>query len=113
VSDRDVVFTSTFRKELFTLIGVTLQMSSTFHTQSDDQSKATNKIITMYLRCLTSNRTRQWLQWLLWAEFCYNSTYHSSLRTSSFRVVYGRDPPQLPAYTADEAKLPMVDSQLR
>jgi hypothetical protein len=89
VSDRDVVFTSTFRKKLFTLVGVTLQMSSTFHTQSNDQSKATNKIIMMYLRCLTGNWTRQWLRWLLWVEFCYNSTYHSSLRTSSLRVVYG------------------------
>jgi hypothetical protein len=27
-------------------------------------------------------------------------------------VVYGRDPPQLRAYTAGEAKLPTVDSQL-
>jgi hypothetical protein len=87
-------------------------MSSVFNPQSDGQSKATNKIITMYLRCLTGDRPRQWLRWLPWAEFCYNSAYHPSLRTSTFRVVYGRDPPQLHAYTAGEAKLPTVNSQL-
>jgi hypothetical protein len=50
---------------------------------------------------------------LLWAEFCYNSAYQSSLQTSPFRVVYGHDPPQLCTYTAGEAKLPAMDSQLR
>jgi hypothetical protein len=67
----------------------------------------------MYLRCLTGDRPRQWLCWLPWPKFCYNSTYQSSLRTLPFRVVYGREPPQLCAYMADEAKLPAVDSQLR
>jgi transposase InsO family protein len=75
VSDRDPVFTSEFWRELLRLAGVKLQMSSAFHPQSDGQSEATNKIITMYLRCLTGDWPRQWLEWLPWAEFCYNSSY--------------------------------------
>jgi transposase InsO family protein len=56
VSDRDPVFTSKFWTELFKLSGVKLQLTSAFHPQSDGQSEAVNKVITMYLRCLISDR---------------------------------------------------------
>jgi transposase InsO family protein len=64
VSDRDPVFTSTFWKELMRLFGINLQMTTAFHPQSDGQAEAANKVITMYLRCLTGDRPRQWLRWL-------------------------------------------------
>jgi hypothetical protein len=89
VSDRDPVFTSTFWKELFQFAGVKLLLSSAFQLQIDGQSEVTNLTIAMYLRCLAGDRPRSWLQWLPWAEFCYNSSYQSSLRTTPFQVVYG------------------------
>jgi transposase InsO family protein len=75
VSDHDPVFTSKFWIELFKLSGVKLQLTSAFHPQSDGQSEAVNKVITMYLRCLIGDRPRQWLKWLPWAEYCYNTTF--------------------------------------
>jgi transposase InsO family protein len=72
ISDRDPVFTSKFWIELCALSGVKLQLSLAFHPQTDGQSEAANKVITMYLRCLAGDRPRQWLKWLSWAEFCYN-----------------------------------------
>jgi hypothetical protein len=112
VSDRDPVFTGHFWQELFKLSGTQLHFSSAFHPQSDRQSEATNRIITLYLRCLSSNRPRQWLQWLPWAEYCYNTAFQSSLRTSPFWVVYGRDPPSLRQFVPGEAVLPVVQSQM-
>jgi hypothetical protein len=97
VSDCDPVFTGHFWQELFRLSGVKLQLSSVFHLQLDGQSEAANKIITMYLCCLVGDRFCSWLQWLPWAKFCYNSSFQASLKTSPFRVVYGRDPPSLHA----------------
>lgn len=61
ISDRDSVFTSNFWTELFQLAGIRLRMSSAFHPQSDSQTEATNHIITMYLRCLSSDYPRQWV----------------------------------------------------
>jgi hypothetical protein len=87
-------------------------MSSTFHPQSDGQSKATNKILTMYLRCLTGDRPRQWFRWLPWVEFYYNSSFQASLHTSSFRVVYGHEPPLVRMYAGDETRLLAVHQQL-
>jgi hypothetical protein len=111
VSDRDPVFTSEFWRELFRLVGVKLNMSA-FHPQSDGQSEATNKIIAMYLRCLTGDRPRNWLEWLPWAEFCYNS-HQQSLKTSPFEFVYGRPPPSIRTYAPGDARLPVVDRAMR
>jgi hypothetical protein len=66
----------------------------------------------MYLRCLAGDWPRQWLQWLPWAEYCYNTSFHSSLRSTPFKVVYGREPPSLRAYTPSEAHLSAIHQQL-
>jgi hypothetical protein len=113
VSDRDTVFTSAFWTELFRLAGVKLHMSSAFHPQSDGQSEVVNRVIIMYLRCLAGHRPRTWLQWLPWDEFCYNTSYHTTLKCSPFRVVYGREPPTLVSYHPGIAKVTAVDQQLQ
>jgi hypothetical protein len=100
LSDRDPVFTSTFWKDLFQLAGVTLWFSSAFHPQMDGQSEVANHTIAMYLRCLVGDHPRSWLQWLPYAEFCYNSYYQSALWATPFEVVYGRQPPALLQYEA-------------
>jgi hypothetical protein len=108
VSDRDPVFTSTFWQELWRLVGSKLHMSTAFHPQSDGQSEAANRVIIMYLRCLTGDRPKQWLRWLPWAEFVFNTAYQSSLRDTPFRVVYGRDPPSVRSYEPGETRVPAV-----
>jgi hypothetical protein len=85
VSDRDLVFTGNFWWELFRLAGVKLKLSSAFHPQLDGQSEVTNKIIAKYLQRLVGDRSSTWLQWLAWAEFCYNSSVEALLKTSPFR----------------------------
>jgi hypothetical protein len=56
VSDRDPVFTSTFWTEIFRLSGIQLWMSTTFYPQTDGQSKVTNRILRVYLRCLAGDQ---------------------------------------------------------
>jgi hypothetical protein len=108
VSDRDTVFTSMFWRELMRLMGTKLHMSSAFHPQSDGQTEATNRVIIMYLRCFTGDRPRQWLRWLPWAEYVYNTAYQSSLRETPFRVVYGRGPPSIHSYEPGETRVDAV-----
>jgi hypothetical protein len=98
VSDRNPVFTSNFWRELFKLTGVKLNMTSVFHPQSDGSQKPRTRLSTMCLCRVTDDCPRHWMQWLPWAEFCYNSSYQASLHTSPFHVVYGQDPPSIRSY---------------
>jgi hypothetical protein len=94
------------------LSGTKLHKSSTFHPQSDGQSEAANKVIVMYLRCLTGDCPKQWLRWLPWAEYCFNMAFHSALKTTPFKLVYGRNPPSLVTYEKGGARAPAVDQLL-
>jgi hypothetical protein len=43
ISDRDRIFNNAFWKQLFTLTGTTLKMSSSYHPETDGQSERVNQ----------------------------------------------------------------------
>ena len=95
VSDRDNIFLSNFWKEIFKNLKVQLLYTSAYNPQTDGQTERLNRCLENYLRCLTGHIPKDWNKWLSLAEYWYNSNYHSSLKKTSFKVVYGYDPPQL------------------
>jgi len=113
VSDRDPVFTGHVWRDLFKMAGVSLRMSTAFHPQTDGQSEVVNKVIAMYLRCVTGDRPRAWVDWLSWAEYCYNTSFHTALRATPFEVVYGRSPPPMLPYSPGTARTDTADALLR
>ncbi|WVZ69650.1 hypothetical protein U9M48_018405 [Paspalum notatum var. saurae] len=113
VSDRDPVFTGHVWRDLFKMAGVKLRMSTAFHPQTDGQSAVVKKVIAKYLRCLTGDRPRAWVDWLSWAEYCYNTSFHTALRATPFEVVYGRPPPPILPYQPGSARTETADSLLR
>jgi hypothetical protein len=94
------------------LANIKLLMSSAFHPQTDGQSKVVNRVTAMYLRCLARDHPKTWLQWLPWAEYCYNSSCQTAIKCSPFKVVYGRDPPSLLSYQLGAACVAAVDKRL-
>ncbi|MCI35477.1 transposon Tf2-1 polyprotein, partial [Trifolium medium] len=70
-------------------------MSSAYHPQSDGQSEALNKCLEMYLRCLTFSNPKIWSKVLHWAEYWYNTAFHTSASMTPFKALFGRDPPSL------------------
>jgi hypothetical protein len=48
-SDKDKVFTSSFWTQLFKLLGTQLNLSTTYHPQTDGQSERVNQCVEMYL----------------------------------------------------------------
>ena len=56
---RRCLFPSVFWTTLFKLVGVELHLSSAFHPQTGGQSKVTNRILGMYLRCLARDQPRR------------------------------------------------------
>ncbi|KAL2230686.1 UNVERIFIED_CONTAM: Transposon Ty3-G Gag-Pol polyprotein [Sesamum indicum] len=95
VSDRDKVFTSKFWRELFTLSGVSLDMSTAYHPQSDGQTERVNQCLENYLRCMCQQKPKKWAQWLTLAEFWFNTNFHTGLKATPFQALYGYPPQQL------------------
>ena len=98
VSDRDKIFVSSFWKNLFQLQGTTLNMSLSYHPQTDGQTEVVNRTLEQYLHCFAGDQPRKWLEWLTWAEYSYNTSFHSSTKMTPFEVVYGISPPNLLSY---------------
>ncbi|GAB2279676.1 hypothetical protein Dimus_039362 [Dionaea muscipula] len=112
VCDRDRVFTSLFWKELFKRQGVHFNFSSAYHPQTDGQTEVVNRTLKMYLRCFSHNNPKQWIKWLPWAEYCYNTSYHSATQRSPFEIVYGRPPPNLLQYIKGTSSVESVEHEL-
>lgn len=98
VSDRDRIFISAFWQAYFTQQGTKLAMSSAYHPQTDGQTEVVNRCIEQYLRCMVGDRPRAWLAQLPWAEYSYNTAFHSSIGMTPFEAVYGRVPPTIRVY---------------
>lgn len=92
ISDRDKVFTSNFWQQLFKITDTTLNMSSSYHPQTDGQTERLNQCLETYLRCMTNACPTKWPNWLALVEYWYNTTFHSALKRSPFEVLYGYKP---------------------
>ncbi|PKU61934.1 putative mitochondrial protein [Dendrobium catenatum] len=112
VSDRDKVFLSSFWKEIFKMQGTFLKRSTAYHPQTDGQSEVVNRSVETYLRCFVGERPKQWVKWLPWAEYWYNTCYHTAIQFTPFRILYGRDPPPLVNYQKGTTPVYLVDQYL-
>jgi hypothetical protein len=92
ISDRDKIFISTFWRQLFKMADTTLNLSSSYHPQTDGQTERLNQCLETYLRCMVHANPNKWSAWLPQAEYWYNTNFHSSLGKSPFEVLYGHKP---------------------
>jgi len=92
ISDRDPLFTSEFWKHLSALAGTKLNLSSTYHPQTDSETERRNRTIEQVLRAFLNNNQSNWVELLPAVEFAINSTIQDGTQFSPIELVSGHRP---------------------
>nr|GEZ51243.1 putative reverse transcriptase domain-containing protein [Tanacetum cinerariifolium] len=78
------------RMYLKNALGTNLDMSTTYHPQTDGQSKRTIQTLEDMLRACAIDFRKGWVNHLPLVELSYNNSYHASIKAAPFESLYGR-----------------------
>jgi len=90
VLDRGPHFTSQFWVKFQEAMGTKVQLSTTFHPQTDGQSERTIQILEDMLRACVMDFGVGWSKFLPLVEFAYNNSYQASIEMAPYKALYGR-----------------------
>ena len=90
ISDRGPQFTSHFWKSFQKGLGTQVNLSTTFHPQTDGQAERTIQTLEDMLRACVIDFKGSWDDHLPLIEFAYNNSYHSSIQMAPYEALYGR-----------------------
>ncbi|GJT70921.1 putative reverse transcriptase domain-containing protein [Tanacetum coccineum] len=71
-------------------LGTSLDMSTTYHPETDGQSERTIQTLEDMLRACVIDFGKSWVDHLSLVEFSYNNSYHASIKAAPFEALYGR-----------------------
>ncbi len=112
VSDRGPQFISRIWKAFFSLLGVTVSLSSVYHPQSNGQTERKIQEVGRFLRTFCHGHQDSWNQFLGWAEYAQNSLRQPSTGLTPFQCVLGFQPPLFP-WSGEPSDVPVVDYWFR
>jgi len=92
ITDRDKLFTSKFWEMLTAELKINHKMLTTYHPQTDGQSKWINQMVKTYLRHYINTNQNNWVQLLLTAQFVYNNTQNETTKETPFWANYEYNP---------------------
>jgi transposase InsO family protein len=90
ISDRDSRFTSRFWTSLQSALGTELNLSTTYHLETDGKTERVNKVMEDMLRMYVMDNQPHWEKYLPLVEFAYNENFHSSIKMPPYEAMYGR-----------------------
>jgi len=68
--------------------------------------KVVNKWLEGYLRNYVSGKQSAWMKWLHLGDFCYNYSYHMSIKMFPFMDLYGYEAPSFVDILFDYSRVP-------
>nr|GEY25246.1 putative reverse transcriptase domain, ribonuclease H-like domain, aspartic peptidase domain protein [Tanacetum cinerariifolium] len=89
IPDRESHFTSRFWQSLQKALGTHLDMSTTYHPETDGQSERTIQTLEDMLQDCDIDFGKGWERHLPLVEFSYNNSYHASIKAAPFEALYG------------------------
>ncbi len=112
VSDRGPQFISRVWKAFFSILGVTVSLTSGYHPQSNGQTQRKIQEVRRVLRTFCHGHQNSWKQFLGWAEYAQNSLRQISTGFTPFQCVLGFQPPLFP-WSGERSDIPAVDYWFR
>ena len=85
---------------------------SAYHPQSDGQTEVVNRGVKTCFRCFCGERPEEWIKWLHWVEYWYN-TVSEIFRGNTLLSVYKHLPPPLVYYDDRDTPNSALDEQLK
>ena len=73
------------------MLGIETRLLTAFHPQTDGQMERMNQELEQYLRFFVDHRQKDWLEWLVSAEFAVNNKVHIVTKVLPFITNYGRE----------------------
>ncbi|GJR26904.1 putative reverse transcriptase domain-containing protein [Tanacetum coccineum] len=70
-------------------LGTSLDISTTYHPETDGQSKRIIQNLKYMLCACVINFGNSWIKHLPLVEFSYNNSYHASIKATPFEALYG------------------------
>ncbi|GJZ81526.1 putative reverse transcriptase domain, ribonuclease H-like domain, aspartic peptidase domain protein [Tanacetum coccineum] len=71
-------------------LGTQLDMSTTYHPETDGQSERTIQTLEDMLRACVIDFGKGWERHLQLVEFSYNNSYNASIKAAPFEALYGQ-----------------------
>ena len=68
-----------------------IKISTTEHSQTDDQIEKLNQIVKQYLKYYVNYQQNNWIKLLLTAQFTYNNSTQTFTEISSFQAKYDKN----------------------
>ncbi|KAI2644089.1 Transposon Tf2-11 polyprotein [Labeo rohita] len=112
VSDRGPQFISHIRKTFFKLLGVSVNLSSGYHPQTNGQTERKVQELGRYLWSYCQEDQHSWSRFLPWAEYTQNSLRQDTAGMTPFQCVLSYQPPLFP-WTGEPSNVPAVDHWFR
>nr|GEZ48151.1 putative reverse transcriptase domain-containing protein [Tanacetum cinerariifolium] len=78
------------KAEIATYVSTQLDMSTTYHPETDGQSERTIQSLEDMLRACVLDFGKGWDKHLPLVEFSYNNSYYTSIKVALFEALYGR-----------------------
>ena len=111
ISDRDPRFTSVFSRELCRTLGISQNISTAYHPQTDGQSERTNQRLEQYLRIFIDYNQQNWASLLPLAQYTLNAWPNATTKKAPFELILGHIPKV--HQSARPFKSPSVESHLQ
>lgn len=111
VSDRGPTFTSGWWRAFVSQLKVKPNVSTAFYPETDGQTERIHQSLELHLRVFSDYLQDNWFELLPFAEFAYNSTYHSSIGMTPFFANYGYHPRM--SITISSSPVPDADRRIQ